>query len=162
MRNSRIDKKELEVLRELAQIKWRSSAVCPHCKSSENKYLETRGIYQCNSCRKQFNVFTGTVWAGTRLKPSTFYRFTKLVFELLKANKSLRRGGQGPYDNQNNILTEIPIRELMRLSNSKSYSTVHLFLQRVTPAAKLISPQIKNGKVSLNDLLSLVLILPPM
>jgi len=37
-------------------------AVCPKCKATDVTYMQSRRMWQCNSCRKQFSVKVGTIF----------------------------------------------------------------------------------------------------
>lgn len=79
MRKSRVSPDDLETVKILEKYRWPKGVSCLSCKSKEVKFIESRLFYQCNKCRKQFNVFKGTIFEGTRLSPNqlmgavTFY-----------------------------------------------------------------------------------------
>ena len=47
----------------MAQMRWPSGVVCPHCLSERTAFLKTRRIWKCmaKECRKQFSVKTQSV-----------------------------------------------------------------------------------------------------
>lgn len=60
---------DIEVIEWLSKIRWPLGPVCYGCqKRNTSRLIEARGIYQCK-CRKQFSVFSGTDFEGTRLTP---------------------------------------------------------------------------------------------
>jgi transposase-like protein len=46
----------------VASLRWMDGAVCPHCESKNVGFLQTRRIWKCRACRKQFSVKTGTIF----------------------------------------------------------------------------------------------------
>jgi len=55
-------------LKYVAGLVWPNGIpVCPRCTSRANYYLETRRIWKCKTCGKQFSVRTGTVMADSHV-----------------------------------------------------------------------------------------------
>jgi transposase-like protein len=52
------------------QARWGGKVVCPHCKNSKEKIykLESRGIFRCTACHKDFSVRTGTYLGESHIK----------------------------------------------------------------------------------------------
>ncbi len=46
----------------VASLRWMDGTVCPHCESKNVGFLQTRRIWKCRACRKQFSVKTGTIF----------------------------------------------------------------------------------------------------
>ncbi|MDA8298713.1 MAG: IS1595 family transposase [Deltaproteobacteria bacterium] len=66
--------KENQARKILENIRWKDGITCPHCESKDvtklksDKKKKTRdGVIQCNHCRKQFTVTTGTVMHGSHI-----------------------------------------------------------------------------------------------
>jgi len=51
----------------LEEERWPDGAICPHCDSSNTTHLPKYNRHQCNNCRKQFTVRTGTVFQNSRI-----------------------------------------------------------------------------------------------
>lgn len=52
----------------VASIRWSDGiAVCPICESKETSFLQTRKIWKCKNCKKQFSVKVGTVFEGSNV-----------------------------------------------------------------------------------------------
>lgn len=48
--------------------RWADGAVtCPRCQSEKVKLIETRMIWQCNGCSRQFSVKVGTIFEGSNI-----------------------------------------------------------------------------------------------
>ena len=48
-------------LDEVVDSRWNDGPVCPHCAAGSPMFLETRRIWKCSKCRKQFSIKAGTV-----------------------------------------------------------------------------------------------------
>lgn len=46
----------------MAALRWPNGVTCPHCAGVEHSFLQTRRIWKCKTCRKQFSVKVGTVF----------------------------------------------------------------------------------------------------
>ncbi len=44
------------------QIRWADGVVCPCCQSKEVGFLNTRRIWKCKGCKKQFSAKVGTIF----------------------------------------------------------------------------------------------------
>lgn len=50
----------------LFKAKWPRGYICPNCDCTKHCQL-TRGNYQCNQCRHQTSLISGTIFQGTKL-----------------------------------------------------------------------------------------------
>ena len=48
-------------------VRWSNGVVCPRCKSPRTKKISNQKRYNCNGCRRQFSVRTGTVFERSRI-----------------------------------------------------------------------------------------------
>lgn len=145
------DKNDLALIRLLSNIRWGIGVrACPDCTSKlVSELIESRGLYQCAVCRKQFGIFNGTRWHGMRLRPDEFKKNITAVFEMMKIitlkDHSFRNGGsQLPSDQ---LIMLIPIRSFMRIRNIKSYSTAHRFLHKISNEVNSILDLRETSKV---------------
>ena len=47
----------------VAQMRWpNGQATCPRCESQDPYYVQTRRIWQCKGCKRQFSVKLGTIF----------------------------------------------------------------------------------------------------
>jgi len=60
---------DAETAREyIEQQKWHGKPFCAFCNSEKvHKLPRKNGFYQCNACRKKFNVRTGTIFQNTNI-----------------------------------------------------------------------------------------------
>jgi len=58
---------EEKCIEALKQSRWSSGFECPNCGEAKHCFLKARGLFQCNSCRKQTSLIAGTIFQGTKL-----------------------------------------------------------------------------------------------
>jgi transposase-like protein len=46
----------------VANLRWPEGAVCPRCSAKKPRFIQTRRIWECKGCRKQFSVKVGTIF----------------------------------------------------------------------------------------------------
>jgi transposase-like protein len=46
----------------VANLRWPDGVACPHCAGKNCPYVESRRIWQCKDCRKQFSVKVGSIF----------------------------------------------------------------------------------------------------
>lgn len=68
----------------LEDIRWpNNSTICVHCKSEGVKKLggkaKEKGLWKCNSCRKNFTVTVGTIFEGGHLDIEKIFRSVFLI-----------------------------------------------------------------------------------
>lgn len=52
--------------------RWKDGVICPRCGSAHVGFIQTRLMWQCKGCKKQFSVKVGTVLEDSPLKLSTW------------------------------------------------------------------------------------------
>jgi transposase-like protein len=71
----------------LESIRWPEGPVCPHCGVLDPKHYllksETRKLWKCRACRKQFTVTVGTIFEGSHIPLQKWL----LAFYLLCSSK---------------------------------------------------------------------------
>jgi transposase-like protein len=51
----------------VASLRWPHGVTCPHCEAGDPLFLQTRRIWKCRTCRKQFSVKVGTIFEDSPL-----------------------------------------------------------------------------------------------
>src|SRR6476620_702350 len=51
----------------LASRRWPKGVTCPYCEQDHPMFLETRLIWKCRKCRKQFSVKVGTIFEDSAI-----------------------------------------------------------------------------------------------
>lgn len=71
----------------LESIRWPDGPVCPHCGEAERKPYrlksQTRRLWKCAACRKQYTVTVGTIFEGSHIPLNKWL----LAFYLLCSSK---------------------------------------------------------------------------
>jgi transposase-like protein len=77
----------IEAATYLESIRWPNGPVCPHCGEAERRPYplksETRKLYKCAACRKQYTVTVGTIFEGSHIQLHKWL----LAFYLLCSSK---------------------------------------------------------------------------
>ena len=59
---------EEQCIAALVDLRWPNGFVCPKCKCKAHCRLKSRGsLFQCNSCRGQTSITSGTIYHSTKL-----------------------------------------------------------------------------------------------
>jgi len=66
-------------LRYLAAKRWPNGVACPHCEATNPMFFETRRIWKCRKCRKQFSVKTQTIFEDSPLPLGKWLTATWLI-----------------------------------------------------------------------------------
>ena len=46
----------------VASLRWPNGVTCPRCDAAEPTFLQTRRLWKCRECKKQFSVKVGTIF----------------------------------------------------------------------------------------------------
>jgi transposase-like protein len=57
----------------LAKARWPDGFVCPECGHAGHCQLTRRSVYQCNRCKHQMSLTSGTLFAGSKLPLRTWF-----------------------------------------------------------------------------------------
>jgi len=58
----------LTCIHEVASVKWPDGkAVCPRCSSKRSSFLQTRLMWKCLDCKKQYSVKVGTIFEDSAI-----------------------------------------------------------------------------------------------
>lgn len=64
--------------------RWPEGFICPKCGSNKHCLLTTHTLYQCQQCRRQTSITSGTIFADTKLPLTTWF----LAIYLLTQDKT--------------------------------------------------------------------------
>ena len=70
----------------LERVRWPDGVTCAHCDSDRTTKLAAYNRHQCNACRKQFTVRTGTVFESSRIP---LHKWLFAMFLLQTARKGI-------------------------------------------------------------------------
>ncbi|MBZ5554810.1 MAG: IS1595 family transposase [Acidobacteriia bacterium] len=68
----------------LEQLRWPNGVECPRCKATQVSHIHARHQYDCDKCRYQFSVLTGTGFSDTHLPIWKWFLAAYLICESRK------------------------------------------------------------------------------
>jgi transposase-like protein len=68
----------------LGQLRWPNGVVCPRCGSTSVSRIQERNQFDCNSCRYQFSVTSGTIFHDSHLPLWKWFLTTYMMAEAKK------------------------------------------------------------------------------
>jgi len=68
----------------LTELRWPKGVQCPQCQSKKISRIQKRNQYDCDSCRYQFSVLSGTQFHDTHLPLTKWFWATYLICESRK------------------------------------------------------------------------------
>ena len=74
----------------LTELRWTNGVACPRCQSKSVSIIAERGQYDCNACRYQFSVTSGTIFHDTHLSLSKWFLAIYLMTESKKGMSALQ------------------------------------------------------------------------
>ena len=75
---------------QLAALRWPKGVTCPRCQSKSISTIAERDQYDCNACRYQFSVTSGTIFHDTHLPLSKWFIAIYLMTESKKGMSALQ------------------------------------------------------------------------
>ncbi|HEY7213620.1 MAG TPA: transposase, partial [Thermoanaerobaculia bacterium] len=51
----------------VANLRWPNGVICPRCEAGNPLFLQTRRLWKCRGCKKQFSVKVGTIFEDSPL-----------------------------------------------------------------------------------------------
>jgi len=74
----------------LTELRWPNGITCPRCQSKSVSTITERYQYDCNACRYQFSVTSGTIFHDTHLSLSKWFLAIYLMTESKKGISALQ------------------------------------------------------------------------
>jgi len=113
----------------LEGLRWPDSVTCPRCQSKSISRVEKHHIFDCNSCRYQFSVTSGTIFHDTHLPLRKWFMAMFLIVEAKKG---------------------ISANQLKRVLNV-SYKTAWYLCHRIRAAMTEEKPRLLSGIVEVDE-----------
>ncbi len=113
----------------LEELRWPDGVACPHCGSKSISRVLERGQYDCNSCRYQFSVTSGTIFHDTHLPLWKWFLAAYLMVESKKG---------------------ISANQMKRTLDIKSYRTAWYLCHRIR-AAMMTENKKLSGTVEVDE-----------
>lgn len=77
------ERKAFECIRDR---RWPNGVTCPRCGSDRIKFMESRTVWNCNGCRKQFTAKTGTIFEDS---PIPFSKWLPAMWLIANAKNGI-------------------------------------------------------------------------
>jgi transposase-like protein len=120
---------EAECRAYLQELRWKDGVVCPRCEGKKISRVLKRDQFDCDSCRYQFSVMSGTVFHDSHLPLPKWFIATLLICESRK----------GMSANQ------------MKRVLGVSYKTAWYLCHRIRHAMQEASPEKLDGTVEMDE-----------
>jgi len=75
---------------QLTSLRWPKGVMCPRCQCKSISTIAERPQYDCNACRYQFSVTSGTIFHDTHLPLSKWFLAIYLMTESKKGISALQ------------------------------------------------------------------------
>jgi transposase-like protein len=70
----------------LEELRWNNTVTCPRCNSISISQVKERNQYDCNSCRYQFSVTSGTIFHDSHLP---LWKWFLAVYTMIESKKGV-------------------------------------------------------------------------
>jgi transposase-like protein len=120
---------EAECRAYLEELRWPKGIECPRCKGTTISRIQKRDQFDCDSCRYQFSVMSGTIFHDSHLPLPKWFIATYLMCESKK----------GMSANQ------------MKRILGVSYKTAWYLCHRIRAAMREANPEPLNGTVEVDE-----------
>jgi transposase-like protein len=113
----------------LTNLRWPNGAECPRCKSKSVSTIAERDQYDCNKCRYQFSVTSGTIFHDSHLP---LWKWFLTIYLMIESKKGI---------SANQIGRTIKV----------SYKTAWYLCHRVRAAMREVSADLLKGIVEVDE-----------
>ena len=113
----------------LTELKWPKGVECPRCKSKSVSTITERNQYDCNKCRYQFSVTSGTIFHDSHLP---IWKWFLTIYLMIESKKGI---------SANQIGRTIKV----------SYKTAWFLCHRVRAAMREVSADLLKGIVEVDE-----------
>lgn len=114
----------------LTELRWPDGVKCPKCESDKISRIQKRQQYDCDSCRYQFSVLSGTMFHDTHLALTKWFFATYILCE------------------SRNGVSANQLKRMLRVS----YETAWYLCHRIRAAMKAVQPQpLLDGVVEMDE-----------
>jgi transposase-like protein len=113
----------------LVELRWPKGVTCPRCQSQSISTIAERSQYDCNACRYQFSVTSGTIFHDTHLPLTKWFFAIYLMTESKKGMSALQ----------------------IKRTLSISYETAWFLCHRIRAAMRDINAELLRGIVEVDE-----------
>ena len=109
----------------IESVRWPDGVVCPRCKSSRTKRIANQKRYNCNDCRHQFSVRTGTVFERSRI-PLRKWLYTLYMVQ------TARKG-----------ISSVQLSKELGITQKSAWFMLHRIREAMDPGLELLSGEVE-------------------
>lgn len=113
----------------LTELKWPKGVECPRCKSKSISTIAERDQYDCNKCRYQFSVMSGSIFHDSHLP---LWKWFLTIYLMIESKKGI---------SANQVSRTIKV----------SYKTAWYLCHRVRAAMREVSADLLKGVVEVDE-----------
>jgi transposase-like protein len=113
----------------LEELRWPDGVKCPSCKSEKISRIRKRFQYDCDSCRYQFSVTSGTIFHDTHLPLPKWFAAVYLMCESKKGMSALQ----------------------IKRTLHTGYNTAWYLCHRIRAAMQEVAPKPLGGTVEIDE-----------
>src|SRR4029077_15242140 len=113
----------------LTELRWPKGVTCPRCKSKSVSTIAERDQYDCNKCRYQFSVTSGTIFHDSHLP---IWKWFLAIYLMIESKKGI---------SANQIGRTIKV----------SYKTAWYLCHRIRAAMREVSADLLKGIVEVDE-----------
>jgi transposase-like protein len=113
----------------LEELRWPDGVKCPSCKSEKISRIRKRFQYDCDSCRYQFSVTSGTIFHDTHLPLPKWFAAVYLMCESKKGMSALQ----------------------IKRTLHTGYNTAWYLCHRIRKAMQEVAPKPLGGTVEIDE-----------
>src|SRR5437899_6307083 len=114
---------------QLTSLRWPKGVTCPRCQSKSISTIAERDQYDCNACRYQFSVTSGTIFHDTHLPLSKWFLAIYFMTESKKGMSALQ----------------------MKRTLNVAYETAWYLCHRIRAAMREINSALLSGVVEVDE-----------
>jgi ribosomal protein L37AE/L43A len=97
--------------------RWPDGFVCPKCSGTAYCITSTRGLFQCNACRRQTSPMAGTLFNSTKLPLTIWFRAMYLITQTKQGISSIELGRRLGTTQTTAWKIKTKLTEVMRVAN---------------------------------------------
>jgi hypothetical protein len=101
----------------LERWRWPQGFSCPKCGCGEHCIVGPRKLYQCNDCRRQTSLTSGTIFNSTKVPLTTWFRAMYLITQTKQGISSIELGRRLGTTQTTAWKIKTKLAEVMRIAN---------------------------------------------
>ena len=108
--------------------RWPEGVICPRCESARTKRISTSNRHNCNGCRKQFTVRTGSIFERSHIP---LYKWLYAMYLMQTARKGI---------------SSVQLAKELGITQNSAWFLMHRLREAMSPAEERL-----NGVVEIDE-----------